>query len=152
MPAQNSQAVGSIAPKTVDWNDDAAVRGFFVIRLDSGVPPYAQVRRRVVEARHTGELESGTRLPPVRKLAASLHLANNTVAKAYKELEAAGVVETKGRAGSFVRAGSRAEDKALRITHRFLTDLEHIGLRRAEAEALLRRVLDEEAPLADDES
>lgn len=147
MPDREPKDTGSITPKNIDWNDDAAAREFFAVRLDSGVPPYAQLRRRVVEARHTGELGSGTRLPPVRKLAASLHLANNTVAKAYNELEAAGVVETKGRAGSFVRAGSGLEEKALKITHKFLADLENIGLHQNEAEALLRRVIDETSPL-----
>ncbi|MDN5616900.1 GntR family transcriptional regulator [Rothia sp. HC945] len=150
MKEQASRA-GQDAPRTIDWTDDGAAREFFSVRLDSGVPPYAQLRRRVVEARHTGELESGTRLPPVRKLAASLHLANNTVAKAYKELEAAGVVETKGRAGSFVRAGSSVEDKALKLTHKFLAELKNIGLNQNEAEALVRRVIDEETPLSSEQ-
>jgi len=103
------------------------------------------VRRRLVEARHTGELESGTRIPPVRKLAAALGLAINTVAKAYKELEASGVIETKGRAGSYIRPKSQVETRALRMTRKYLASLAEIGIYGEEAEAILRRVLDEDS-------
>ena len=59
----------------------------------------------------TGRLTPGTKLPTVRGLAAELGLAANTIARAYRELEGLGVIETRGRAGSVVtgsghRAGS----------------------------------------------
>lgn len=50
----------------------------------------------------TGRLLPGDRLPTVRELARELDLAPNTVAKAYRELEAAGFVVTAGRRGTFV--------------------------------------------------
>jgi len=82
------------------------------LRLDvdgtSGMPPYEQVRDAVRAQVDAGELAPGCRLPPLRALAASLDVAPNTVARAYKELEALGVVETRGRAGTFV-AGSGLE-------------------------------------------
>ncbi|HEV2070618.1 MAG TPA: GntR family transcriptional regulator [Acidimicrobiales bacterium] len=78
------------------------------IDLDSQVPPYRQVRDRVVALVAEGELAEGFRLPPVRQLAADLGLAANTVARAYRELEQEGVVVTRGRRGTFVRA-SRAD-------------------------------------------
>lgn len=49
-----------------------------------------------------GTLEAGERLPTVRSLAADLDVAPGTVARAYRELEAAGVIETRGRLGTFV--------------------------------------------------
>ena len=49
-----------------------------------------------------GELLPGERLPTVRALAADAALAPNTVARAYRELEAAGYLEGRGRAGTFV--------------------------------------------------
>ena len=67
----------------------------------SGVPPFEQVREGIRAQVESGELEPGFRLPPVRSLADALGLAVNTVARAYKELEAQGVVETRGRAGTF---------------------------------------------------
>ena len=73
------------------------------MRLDvdasSGVPPFEQVREGIRAQVESGQLEPGFRLPPVRALADSLGLAANTVARAYKELEALGVVEPVGGPG-----------------------------------------------------
>ena len=55
-----------------------------------------------------GRLPAGTKLPTVRQLAADLGLAANTVARAYRELEADGVVETHGRRGTFVSSAALA--------------------------------------------
>jgi DNA-binding transcriptional regulator YhcF (GntR family) len=68
----------------------------------SAVPPYEQLRSRVAAGVHDGSLPAGARLPTVRRLAEDLGLAVNTVAKAYRALETDGVVETRGRAGTFV--------------------------------------------------
>jgi DNA-binding transcriptional regulator YhcF (GntR family) len=76
------------------------------IRIDpaSAVPPYEQVRLRIAELASGGDLAAGFKLPPVRTLAADLGLAANTVARAYKELEQAGLVETRGRLGTVITA------------------------------------------------
>ena len=50
----------------------------------------------------TGELAAGQKLPTVRQLASDLGLAPNTVARAYRELEADRVINTQGRRGTFV--------------------------------------------------
>jgi len=68
----------------------------------SSVPPFEQLRSALVEAIGRGELAAGTRLPTVRGLAESLGVAAGTVARAYRELEASAVIETRGRSGSFV--------------------------------------------------
>lgn len=83
-----------------------------MISLDpqSPVPPYEQVRAGVATAVSAGELQPGDRLPTVRRLAQDLGLAVNTVARAYRELEASGVIETRGRAGSFVTGDTRNRD------------------------------------------
>ena len=76
------------------------------LRLDpaSGTPPYEQVRAQISAAVERGRLLPGDRLPTVRELAAELGLANNTVARAYRELEAAGFLVGRGRLGTFVAA------------------------------------------------
>src|SRR3954454_16179197 len=77
-----------------------------MISIDSGspVPPYEQVRAQLAAQIGDRTLAVGTRLPTVRRLAADLGLAVNTVARAYRELEENGLVETRGRAGTFVSA------------------------------------------------
>jgi GntR family transcriptional regulator len=50
----------------------------------------------------TGELEPGARLPSVRGLAMQLTINSNTVAKAYAELTADGVIESRKGVGLFV--------------------------------------------------
>ncbi|MEU8816906.1 GntR family transcriptional regulator [Actinoplanes sp. NPDC048796] len=74
------------------------------ITVDPGspVPPYEQVRLRIAELAAAGTLTAGEKLPPVRALATELGLAANTVARAYRELETAGLVETRGRAGTVI--------------------------------------------------
>lgn len=78
----------------------------------SAVPPFEQVRTQVASQVASGELPAGTRLTTVRQLAAQLGLAVNTVARAYRELEADGVVETRGRQGTFVRSDAAASTPA----------------------------------------
>ena len=80
------------------------------ISQDSAVPPVAQIQAWYAAAIDDGDLSPGDRLPTVRGLAENLGLAVNTVARAYKELEAAGLIETRGRAGSVV--ASRADHAA----------------------------------------
>ncbi len=72
--------------------------------LDPGSPvaPYEQLRTQLATRAASGDLPAGTRLPTVRALAVELSLAVNTVARAYRELEADGVVVTQGRRGTFV--------------------------------------------------
>ena len=70
----------------------------------SPVPPYEQIRSQLATQIGDGTLPAGTRLPTVRRLAGDLGLAVNTVARAYKELEAAGLVTARARAGTVVSA------------------------------------------------
>lgn len=73
--------------------------------LASPVPPTEQVRQQLAGLIRAGTLEAGTRLPSVRQLASDLGVANGTVAKAYKELEGAGLVSTGRAAGTRVSEG-----------------------------------------------
>ncbi|WP_309108143.1 GntR family transcriptional regulator [Arthrobacter sp.] len=72
------------------------------VNLSSATPPYEQIRVQISSLIALGALESGTRLPAVRGLAADLGLAAGTVARAYKELEQAGLIETRRRNGTVV--------------------------------------------------
>ncbi len=66
------------------------------------IPPYEQLRAQLRLMVSSGRLKPRERLPPIRSLAAELSLAPGTVARAYRELEWAGILEGRGRAGTFV--------------------------------------------------
>jgi GntR family transcriptional regulator len=75
----------------------------------SGVPIYLQLMEQVKHAIETGALKPGEQLPGIRPLAEELVVNPNTVAKAYRELEHAGVVELRQGAGAFVAAQARTK-------------------------------------------
>ncbi len=104
------------------------------------VPPFEQVREGIRSQVESGELAAGFRLPPVRTLATSLDLAANTVARAYKELEALGVVETRGRAGTFV-AGRGVDSSVRAAASSYVASARSLGLSDAEALEAVRRAL-----------
>ena len=70
-------------------------------------PIYAQIYEQISQAVAKGDLNPGEKLPPVRVLAAELVINPNTVARAYTQLEQAGLVGTKTGAGTFVRFTGR---------------------------------------------
>ena len=121
------------------------------IRVDpaSTTAPFEQVRTQVAALVAQGDLAPGTRLPTVRQLAADLGLAVNTVARAYRELEADGVVATYGRKGSFVRSevvdasgpdassGREAGDRARSAAEAYVASVRALGLDVAEATRLV---------------
>jgi DNA-binding transcriptional regulator YhcF (GntR family) len=80
----------------------------------SSTPPFEQIRGQLAGLIESGALAEGERLPTVRALAADLGVAVNTVARAYRELEAEGLVRTAGRSGTVVAPGSQHDDVALR--------------------------------------
>ncbi|MFQ6392286.1 GntR family transcriptional regulator [Nocardia sp. KC 131] len=99
------------------------------IAHDSPVPPYEQLRMGVIAQVRSGELTAGTKIPTVRALAAELGLAPNTVARAYRELEADGVVETRGRQGSFIAStGDPTKDAADRAATDYVSAIRRLGL------------------------
>lgn len=75
----------------------------FRIRAESGEPIYEQIVRQVKHAITTGALKTGEQLPTVRELASQLVINPNTVARAYRELERAGLLESTTGRGTFVK-------------------------------------------------
>jgi DNA-binding transcriptional regulator YhcF (GntR family) len=100
-------------------------------------PPFAQIRETVRNQVDTGELAPGTRMPTVRQLAGELGVAVNTVARAYRELEALHVIETRGRAGSFV-SGDQVGRAAREAANAFAERARALGLHEEEALQLVR--------------
>ena len=81
-----------------------------------------------------GDLPVGAKLPTVRSLAAELGLATNTVARAYRELETASLLETRGRAGTFVGAnGDASKARVSAAAAEFVALVDAVGADRQEA-------------------
>lgn len=107
----------------------------------SPLPPYEQLKAQLVAQMDSGELLVGTRLPSVRRLAADLGLAPNTVARTYRELEGEGYVTTAGRNGTVVAqrdTGDEVQQRAIALTGQYVANMKALGLGRAAAEEHLR--------------
>jgi DNA-binding transcriptional regulator YhcF (GntR family) len=103
------------------------------VDASSGRPLFDQLRTQLIDAVRAGTLLAGSRLPTVRELAGRLGLAVNTVARAYRELEVAGIIETRGRLGTFV-ALTDPVDTAMAAAARAYADAARgMGLQKTEA-------------------
>ncbi|QDO89468.1 GntR family transcriptional regulator [Ornithinimicrobium ciconiae] len=120
-----------------------------MLRIDpaSAEPPFAQLHDQILTQVADGTLTPGDRLPTVRRLAGDLGIAPNTVARAYRELEADGVLEGRGRAGTFVKSTVTAGKTAPAVASaraaamRYAEATRSLGLAPAEALALVRQAL-----------
>ena len=74
------------------------------LSTSDGVPIYLQIVNQVKYLVASGKLQAGEELPPIRTLAETLLINPNTVARAYRELELAGVVTKRRTAGTYVSA------------------------------------------------
>jgi len=111
------------------------------------VPPYEQIRSQVATMIQTGVLDAGHQLPPIRQLAGDLGLAVNTVARAYRELEAQGLVTSRVRHGTKV-TGSPARMSRSEVRRRLVDAAQaysaltrRLGVSADEAEAAVRAEL-----------
>jgi DNA-binding transcriptional regulator YhcF (GntR family) len=113
-----------------------------VIDTASPMPPYEQLRAQLARQIQDRSLAVGTRLPTIRRLAADLSLAVNTVGRAYRELEEAGLIETRGRAGSFVAAaGEQAREQARRAARDYAAVITSVGIDPTEAIRIVEAAL-----------
>ncbi|GIJ61401.1 GntR family transcriptional regulator [Virgisporangium aurantiacum] len=78
----------------------------FHLDRHAGLPPYQQLIRQVEQAVRLGVLVPGDQLPTAKSVVAALGINPNTVLKAYRELEHAGVVEMRAGVGTFVLASA----------------------------------------------
>lgn len=106
-----------------------------LFRLDSstGVPFYRQIIDQVLLAVGDGRLKAGTQLPTVRQLAVDLSVNLNTVARAYREMEIRGIVQTQQGTGTFIAARTGAKTREKRkamqeLVDRFIANGEALGI------------------------
>ncbi|MFJ2621052.1 GntR family transcriptional regulator [Glutamicibacter sp. NPDC087344] len=112
------------------------------VDLDSALPPYEQIRTQIASLISLGELRAGDKLPTVRALATDLGVAAGTVARAYKELEAEGLISSRRRAGTVVNelAGSQVLNEDLvQAVDRVWELAASLGVDAATVKALVER-------------
>lgn len=118
------------------------------IRIDSnsGLPIYRQIAAQIQQAVLSGVLRGGDKLPGVRELAVELAVNPATIAKAYEELQEAGVIEQPRGRGTFVLGrptlGEAQRASLLRdAVDSLLREAERLGFTAAEALAELRKAM-----------
>ena len=128
------------------------------IAPSDGTPIYLQIVNQVKYLVASGRLGPGEELPPIRTLAERLRVNPNTVARAYRELEVAGVVTKRRTTGTYVSdAGSPlAREERLRIlaerADALLIEARQMGVSLDELMALVRERDDALRPPAEDRS
>lgn len=101
----------------------------------SPIPIYQQLISQFKKMISEEKLKQGDPLPPIRKLANQLGVANNTIARAYQEMEREGLIVSNGRKGSFVRViKEKSKDYNSKIFKDTIIDLLQNGLGRKEIE------------------
>lgn len=103
--------------------------------------PYEQLRGQISEEARAGRLPVGYKLPTVRGLAEQLGLAVNTVAKAYRALETDGVIETRGRHGTYIAAGDVRAREVAAAAAAYVERTRRLGLDRDAARAAVEEAL-----------
>jgi GntR family transcriptional regulator len=111
----------------------------------SGVPLYLQLIEQVKHAIETGAIRTGEQLPSVRQMAEDLVINPNTVARAYREMEHAGIIELKHGSGAFIRESivprARLMQKAQTIVQSALERLSSLDLSEDEIRRLIENEL-----------
>lgn len=107
----------------------------FSIDNKSRDPIYTQIEKGIIKYINLGIYQADDPLPSVRSLACDLGINPNTVAKAYKNLEAAGVVYTQAGKGIFVKSGNNFDEihKLIKADLKEkLTDIKNAGFDKTE--------------------
>jgi GntR family transcriptional regulator len=114
-----------------------------VVAITDPTPPYEQLRRQFAALIADGTLRAGQRLPPLRQLAGDLELAVGTVARTYRELEAAGLIVSRRGGGTRVADGVAqppdADDELRRAADDFVRRARATGADRAAMTAAVHR-------------
>jgi len=120
------------------------------IKLDfrSGIPIYVQIMEQIRQMIASGELKLGDQLPTVRQLATDLRVNWNTVARAYRMLDEAGLISTQHGRGTYIwEAPSEETTRQLRqqglegLTQRYLAEAKRLGYSPAEIRERVDRLL-----------
>lgn len=118
----------------------------FILDSNAGIPYYRQIIDQIKYGIASGKLKAGEQLPTVRALSQELKINLNTVTKAYRELEVAGVITTQQGVGTFINktdpgVSSKEKKKKLKnICSEFLTVAHSYGFTKNDVIAELQKV------------
>jgi GntR family transcriptional regulator len=119
----------------------------------SGEPIYLQIVNQIQQMIAEGELEEGDQLPTVRQLATDLRVNFNTVARAYRILDDAGLISTQQGRGTYVwEQPSEETIRKLRakslgeLTRRYLDDVKRLGYHEEEVKAEIEKQVEDWHP------
>ena len=110
------------------------------IRLVPGSAPAAQIRLQLTQMIREGELVEGAELPSIRALAKELGVAPGTVARVYKELEEAELIESRPRLGSRVRGAKDADNHVAKNAQVFVQHAKGAGLSLERAQEVVSQL------------
>ena len=129
------------------------------IDFRSGIPIYIQVVERIKEMLAAGRLKPGDQLPTVRALALELRVNFNTVARAYRILDEAGVISTQQGRGTYILEMPPPEmienirqEAVEALTQRYLADAARLGVSPKELTKILQDQAVNWQPVMDDNS
>jgi GntR family transcriptional regulator len=132
-----------LVTKLTDWRAD-----FLNVDKDSSIPIYVQIVDQVQSLVHVGLLAAGDRLPSIRAVAEYLRIDYNTVARAYTELDRAGIIKTARGVGTHVTEAlsdealqSSRQSKLVETLSKDLRDLMALGFGRDEIRSAFEECL-----------
>ena len=120
----------------------------FRVSHSNGVPLYLQLIEQVKHAIELGALQAGEQLPTMRKVAEDLPINPNTVARAYRELEQAGLIEVRHGSGAFVVDKLPKPNKSFRKAQTIIQSAVDRLLALGLSEEEIRRFVENELTLA----
>lgn len=117
--------------------------------ITGGRPVYVQLVEQLELALLNVTFPPGSRVPPVRELAAEAGVNPNTMQRALQELESRGLLQAQRTAGRTVTADGQVlqtlrRGRAAALASEFLRQMKALGLGRAQTEELLRQMQEEE--------
>ncbi|MDP2857314.1 MAG: GntR family transcriptional regulator [Bacillota bacterium] len=124
-----------------------------MIEIDVSHPIYQQIMDGITRRLVRGDLTVGDQIPSQREMAVILRVSPNTVQRAYRDLEALGVVETQRGQGTFVAAppelvDSLRQEMLRKALARFVQEMLGLGVGRSEIPKVVQDALSPAAPNA----
>ena len=119
------------------------LRDWLQVDVKAGEAAVRPAQNQVIDGVRAGALPPGSRLPTVRDLAGQLGVAANTVARAYRELESAAIVETRGRFGTFISRFDPTDAAMAAAAKEYVEVARALGLTKSDAMRYLTNVPDD---------